>query len=127
MVQINANRDGFFFGRERSRMLARCRQYSSSVHVHGQSTCTPKIGQFNVFNVFTTHSGVHIRQRLAWRLAATQKTRIAGKVGGGRIKQAGEGLAGGLGVQGMCGRHSKDQCATAELGGVERVTEVDAA
>jgi len=29
-------------------------------------------------------------------------------------------------VQGMCGRHSKDQCATAELGGVERVTEVDA-
>ena len=39
------------------------------------------------------------------------------------IKQVEAGLAGG-GVQGMCGRHSKDQCTPAGFGSVERATEV---
>ena len=42
---------------------------------------------------------------------------------GGLLNKWRRGLAGG-GVQGMCGRHSKDQCTPAGFGSVERATEV---
>ena len=90
---------------------------SRSVNVHTQDRAVQRVQRI------TTHSGVHIRQRLAWRLAATQKTRSAGKVGGGRIKQAGG--EGGGGMDATCGRFRRISVRWLNVN-VERVTEVDA-
>ena len=112
----------FYFGRERPRMPARRRLCSSSVRVHGQSTCTPKIGQFNVFNV-SPHTPGSISARTPLGGSQLLRRPTAGKVGGGRIKQGGG--EGGGGMDATCGRFRRISVRWLNVN-VERVTEVDA-